>query len=101
MAWAAGAQAIIAVADLISQLLVTVLWVSPGDLGIAFAAIPFYTALDYIADLGVGSALIQRDDHTPERVSTVFWFNVIVSSGAVRAAPRDRAALRLDPGRRR
>ncbi len=79
VAWAAGAQAVIAVADLVSQLLVVALWVSTDDLGLAFAAIPFYTALDYIADLGVTSALIQRDDHTPEAVSTVFWFNVLVS----------------------
>jgi O-antigen/teichoic acid export membrane protein len=81
VAWAASAQAVIAVADLISQIAVTVFFISPSDLGLAFAAIPFYTALDYIADAGVGSALIQRDDHTPERVSTVFWFNLIISIG--------------------
>lgn len=81
VAWAAGAQAVIAIADLVSQLLVVALWVSADDYGIAFAAIPFYTALDYMADLGVTSALIARDDHTPERISTVFWFNVLVSGG--------------------
>ncbi len=81
VAWAGGAQAIIAVADLISFLLVTVYWVSTSDLGVVGAVIPFYTALDYIADLGVSSALIQHDDHTPERVSTVFWFNVLISGG--------------------
>src|SRR4029078_9138927 len=41
----------------------------------------FYTLLDTAADFGVTSALIQRDDHTPERVSTGFWFNLLVSSG--------------------
>lgn len=81
VAWAAAAQAIIAVADLVSQLLVVALYVSSDDLGIAGGAIAFYTALDYIADLGVSSALIQHDDHTPERVSTVFWFNLLVSGG--------------------
>jgi len=81
VAWAGAAQAIIAVADLVSQLLVVALWVSASDYGIAFAAIPFYTALDNIADLGVSSALIQHDDHTPERVSTVFWINVLISMG--------------------
>ena len=81
VAWAAGAQAVIAVADLVSQLVVTVFFTSTKDLGIAFAAISFYTALDYIADLGVGSALIQHDDHTPDRVSTVFWFNLLVTGG--------------------
>jgi len=80
VAWAAGAQAVIAVADMVSQLLVVALFVAPKDLGLAFAAIPFYTALDYIADAGIGSALIQRDDHTPERVSTMFWFNLLIST---------------------
>jgi polysaccharide transporter, PST family len=81
IAWTAGAQAVIAVADLLSQLIVVALWVSADDYGIAFAAIPFYAALDNIADLGVSSALIQHDDHTPERVSTVFWINVLISAG--------------------
>lgn len=81
LAWTAGAQIVIAVADLLSQALVIALWIPKADLGIAFAAGAFYTALDYMADLGVTAALIQRDDHTPERVSTVFWFNLLVSTG--------------------
>ncbi len=79
VAWAAGAQAVIAISDMVSQLLVVALWVPSKDLGIAMMAFPFYTMLDYAADLGVTSALIQRDDHTPERVSTVFWFNLLIS----------------------
>ena len=81
VAWAAGAQAVIAVTDLVSQLLVLALWVGTKDYGIASGAVAFYMLLDTAADSGVTSALIQRDDHTPERVSTVFWFNVMVSSG--------------------
>jgi O-antigen/teichoic acid export membrane protein len=81
VAWAAGAQAIIAVADMVSTILVIALWVSDVDLGIAMAAVPFYTALDTAADLGVTASLVQRDDHTPDRISTVFWFNVLISSG--------------------
>lgn len=79
--WAASAQAIIAVADLISIFLVTVYWVSVAEFGIVGGLVPFYTALDYIADLGVSSALIQHDDHTEERISTVFWFNLLVTAG--------------------
>jgi O-antigen/teichoic acid export membrane protein len=79
VAWAAGAQAIIALADLVSQMVVIAL-ITQEDLGLAGAAIPFYTMLDTAADLGVTSSLIQRDDHTPERVSTVFWFNMLVST---------------------
>jgi len=81
VAWAAAAQAVIAVTDLLSQLLVLAFWVDPNDYGIASGAVAFYTLLDTAADFGVTSALIQHDDHTPERVSTVFWFNLLVSSG--------------------
>ena len=81
VAWAAAAQAVIAVADLISQLVVLAFWVGSKDYGIASGAIAFYTLLDTAADFGVTSALIQRDDHTPERVSTVFWFNLLISTG--------------------
>jgi O-antigen/teichoic acid export membrane protein len=81
VAWAAAAQAVIAISDLISQLVVLAFWVGASDYGIASGAITLYTLLDTAADFGVTSALIQRDDHTPERVSTVFWFNLLVSSG--------------------
>jgi len=81
VAWAAAAQAVIAVSDLISQILVLAFWVGARDFGIASGAVAFYTLLDTAADFGVTSALIQRDDHTPERVSTVFWFNLLISSG--------------------
>ena len=79
VAWAAAGQAVIAVADLLSQVLIVALWIPPEDYGLAGAASAFYTALDYVADLGVSSALTFHDDHTPERVSTMFWLNVIVS----------------------
>jgi O-antigen/teichoic acid export membrane protein len=81
VAWAAVAQAVIAIADLVSQVLVVALFVSSDDLGLAAGAMAFYTLLDTAADFGVTSALIQRDDHTPEAVSTVFWFNLLVASG--------------------
>jgi O-antigen/teichoic acid export membrane protein len=81
VAWAAGAQAIIAIGDIVSVMLVMAVWVPVEDWGIAALAFPFYTMLDTAADLGVTSSLIQRDDHTPERISTVFWFNMIISGG--------------------
>lgn len=81
VAWSGAAQAIIAVGDIVSYLLVLAFWVGAADLGIAAAAMTFYVLLDTAADFGVTGALIQRDDHTPERVSTVFWFNVLISGG--------------------
>jgi O-antigen/teichoic acid export membrane protein len=81
VAWAAGAQAIIAVADLVSVMLTMAIFVPVSHWGIAAMAFPFYTMLDTAADLGVTSSLIQRDDHTPERISTVFWLNMMISAG--------------------
>jgi len=72
---------VIAVADLVSIMIVMALWVPVHDWGVAALAFPFYTMLDTAADLGVTSSLIQRDDHTPERVSTVFWLNMMISGG--------------------
>jgi O-antigen/teichoic acid export membrane protein len=81
VAWTAASQTIVAVSDLVSQLLVVSLWLTNTQFGIAMMAVPLYSILDCASDFGVTSALIQRDDHTPERVSTVFWFNVLLSGG--------------------
>ena len=81
VAWTAASQTIVAIADLLSQAFVVAQWMSKFEFGIVMAAVPLYSILDAAADLGVTSALIQRDDHTPERVSTVFWFNVLLSFG--------------------
>ena len=78
VAWSAAAQAIIAIGDIVSLIVVYAV-IPTEDLGIAQLAVPFYTMLDTAADLGVTSSLIQRDDHTPERVSTVFWLNMMIS----------------------
>ncbi len=79
VAWAGASQAVIAIADMVSQVLVVALWVPVEHYGIAAVALGLYTVFDYAVDLGVAPALISRDDHTPEKVSTVFWFNVIMS----------------------
>ena len=81
VAWTAASQTIVAVSDMVSQLLVVSLWLTNTQFGIAMMAVPLYSILDCASDFGVTSALIQRDDHTPERVSTVFWFNVLLSGG--------------------
>lgn len=81
VAWTGAAQAIIAIADLISQMLVIALWVPPEDYGVAMYAYAWFSLLDTAADMGVASALIQKDDHDEGKLSTVFWFNLLVSSG--------------------
>lgn len=81
VAWAAVAQAVIAVSDAVSQVVVIALLITTEDLGVAQAAMAYYVLLDYAADFGVTSAIIQRDDLTEDRISTVFWFNLMVSGG--------------------
>jgi O-antigen/teichoic acid export membrane protein len=81
VAWAAVAQGVIAISDAVSQVIVVALLVSTEELGAANAAIAFYVLLDYAADFGVTSAIIQKDDLTEARMSTVFWFNLVVSFG--------------------
>jgi O-antigen/teichoic acid export membrane protein len=81
VAWTAASQSIVAVADLLSQLLCVALWMTEKQYGIAMLAVPVYSILDAISDLGGTSALIAHDDHTPERLSTLFWFNLLLSTG--------------------
>ncbi len=81
VAWAAAAQAVIAISDAVSQMVVIALLITTEDLGVAQAAMAFYVLLDYAADFGVTSAIIQKEDLTEDRISTVFWFNVMVSGG--------------------
>src|SRR5262245_56678067 len=81
VAWTGAAQAIIAIADLISQLLVIALWVPAKDYGVAMMAYAWFSLLDTAADMGVASALIQKDDHSPDQLSTVFWLNLLISLG--------------------
>jgi teichuronic acid exporter len=79
IAWAGAAQTLVSIADVVSAVVVLGWWLSPRDYGLSSLAFVYFPLLDMAADLGVAAALIQRDDHTPDRVSTVFWFNVLVS----------------------
>jgi O-antigen/teichoic acid export membrane protein len=81
VAWTGAAQAVIAIADLISQMLVIALWVPAHEYGIAMMAYAWFSLLDTAADMGVASALIQKDDHSPDKLSTVFWLNLFISLG--------------------
>src|SRR5690606_9619884 len=56
-------------------------WIDKEQYGIAQMALWMFPILDQATDLGLSAALIQRDDHTESRVSTVFWVNVLLSVG--------------------
>jgi PST family polysaccharide transporter len=41
--------------------------------------VSLFPVLDRATDLGLSAAVIQRDDHSDAKMSTVFWFNVALS----------------------
>lgn len=81
LAWLGFASTAVGLLDIVALLIILNNWVSGDDYGIATLALWMFPVLDQIGDLGMTAALIQRDDHTEERISTVFWVNVLLSFG--------------------
>lgn len=79
VAWIGLAASLVSVLDLVALAVVLRNWVSTAELGVAALAITLFPILDLATDLGLSAAVIQRDDPTPDRVSTVFWLNVAMS----------------------
>jgi O-antigen/teichoic acid export membrane protein len=80
LAWLGFASTAVGLLDLVALLIILNNWVSGEEYGIATLCIWMFPLLDQATDLGLSAALIQRDDHTEERVSTVFWVNVLLST---------------------
>jgi O-antigen/teichoic acid export membrane protein len=80
LAWVGVASSLVGVYDFIALLVILNNWVSPTDYGIATLAVWIYPILDQATDLGLSAAVIQRDDHDPEKISTVFWINLAIAS---------------------
>jgi O-antigen/teichoic acid export membrane protein len=80
LAWLGMASSLVGILDMVAILIILNNWV-PGDhYGIATKAVWIFPVLDQATDLGLSSAVIQREDHTPSRISTVFWINLFLSS---------------------
>lgn len=80
MAWIGVASALVGIADIAANVILLAIWLTPYEYGVAALAITLFPILDRAAELGLSAAVIQRDDHTPEKIATVFWLNVIVSA---------------------
>ncbi len=78
LAWLGIASGLVGVLDIVAMLVIVNTWISTEELGIATKCIWIFPILDQATDLGLSAAIIQRDDHTEERISTVFWINVIL-----------------------
>lgn len=79
VAWIGLASSTVGALDLLASVLILALWVSPAEYGIATLAVSLFPALDRATDLGLFAAVIQRDDHSETKISTVFWLNVAMS----------------------
>jgi O-antigen/teichoic acid export membrane protein len=79
LAWLGVASTALGLLDILALLIILNTWVPTADYGIATKSLWLLPVLDQISDLGLSAALIQRDDHTSRRVSTVFWINTALS----------------------
>lgn len=79
LAWVGLASSLVGVFDLLAYVLLVAFWIPKEDFGTALLAFSVFPVLDLATDLGLAAAAIQRDDHSPSRISTVFWLNVAMS----------------------
>ena len=79
LAWVGTASAAVAGLDMLAHFLIVALWISPDELGVAVYAISLFPVLDLATDLGMGAAIVQRDDHTESKLSTLLWLNLSMS----------------------
>jgi O-antigen/teichoic acid export membrane protein len=85
LSWVGMASTVVSLLDFIAIVLLLRFWLTRAEYGIATKAAWMFAILDYASDLGLSAAVIQRDDHTPDKLSTVFWANVVVSLAIVAA----------------
>ncbi len=64
---------------MVAHFLIAALWISPEELGVAVYAISLFPVLDLATDLGLGAAIVQSDEHSESKLSTLFWLNVVMS----------------------
>jgi O-antigen/teichoic acid export membrane protein len=79
LAWVGIGSSMVGLLDLLGYFILVSFWITPEQLGIAILATSLFPVLDIITDLGLTAAVIQREDHTEDRISTVFWLNMFMS----------------------
>ncbi len=79
VAWIGLASTLVGLLDVAALMIILRNWVTPAQYGIATLAVSLFPVLDLATDMGLSSAVIQHDDHTPAKLSTVFWLNIAMS----------------------
>ena len=77
LAWVGAASSAVAILDLLAIVLILKFWLGKDVYGVATVVITLFWSLQLAAELGVSAAVIQRDGHTQEQLSTLFWMNVL------------------------
>jgi O-antigen/teichoic acid export membrane protein len=85
LAWVGTATTAMSVLDVLGKGLVLAFWVDPEQYGVATFALAAIPIIDLATELGLPGALIQQGDHTPARLSTVFWLNLALSMAIIAA----------------
>jgi O-antigen/teichoic acid export membrane protein len=76
LAWIGVASSLVGILDLLAILIILNTWISAEEYGIATKCVWIFPILDQATDLGLSAAVIQRDDHSESKISTVFWINM-------------------------
>ncbi len=79
LAWVGAASSAVAALDLVAHFILIAVWINEEQLGVAVYAFALFPVLDIATDLGLTAAVVQRDDHTEEKLSTLFWLNLAMS----------------------
>ncbi|MBX3160650.1 MAG: oligosaccharide flippase family protein [Deltaproteobacteria bacterium] len=79
LAWVGAASSVVGLLGIVSMVVV-LRWITPAELGIATLGAWMFPILDHATDLGLSGALIQRDEHDEDLLSTVFWINAAAAA---------------------
>lgn len=79
LAWIGVASSMVGILDMLALVILISFWISAEQVGVAMLAVSLFKVLDLATDLGLTAAVIQRDDHTVEKISTLFWLNLAMS----------------------
>ncbi len=79
LAWVGVASSLVGLLDMLALLIILAFWVPAEQYGIATKAVWIFPILDQATDLGLSAAVIQRDNHDRDTISTVFWLNLLIA----------------------
>lgn len=80
LAWVGTASSLVGILDFLAIVIILGFWIDTTEYGVATQAVWLFPILDQATDLGLSAAVIQRDNHDEETISTVFWINLASAS---------------------